>query len=264
MLTLQRRHSSKCPDKKEGPNFLKCRGHCSIRICGMQDGKRVRASLKTRDLQRAARRLTQMLDDEALGRSRKTITDAIAAFHAQHKDNAPETKRKYKRVLSFLSEHCEAEHLKYVDQNKVETMDTYALWRNKTNWTWIKEVEILRQFFTFCIDREWTRKNPARALKRPRLLEANDVATTRGQATKFRNGSRISGFRSLRKTTQFRSLSERNFAGGLSVRRGPHAESVWRRSGQGRPTFAGGKRDLCDCDGVPVWHKCDSMTEELQ
>jgi site-specific recombinase XerD len=175
MLTLQRRHSSKCPDKKEGPNFLKCRGHCSIRICGMQDGKRVRASLKTRDLQRAARRLTQMLDDEALGRSRKTITDAIAAFHAQHKDNAPETKRKYKRVLSFLSEHCEAEHLKYVDQNKVETMDTYALWRNKTNWTWIKEIEILRHFFTFCMDREWIRKNPAKALQRPRLIEANDV-----------------------------------------------------------------------------------------
>jgi len=57
----------------------------------------------------------------------------------------------------------------------VARIDGYALWRNKTNWTWIKEIEILRQFFTFCIDREWRRKNPARALKRPRLLEANDV-----------------------------------------------------------------------------------------
>src|SRR5437870_1114950 len=34
---------------------------------------------------------------------------------------------------------------------------------------------ILRQFFAFCIDREWTSKNPAKALKRPRLLEANDI-----------------------------------------------------------------------------------------
>ena len=29
-------------------------------------------------------------------------------------------------------------------------MDGYAVWRNKDNWTWIKEIEILRQFFAFC------------------------------------------------------------------------------------------------------------------
>jgi integrase len=78
-------------------------------------------------------------------------------------------------VLSFLAEHCEGAHIQYVDQNSFETMDAYALWRDKTNWTWIKEIEILRQFFEFCKDREWIRMNPAKALKRPRLLEANDV-----------------------------------------------------------------------------------------
>ena len=175
MLTLQRRHSRKCPDRKKGPNYLKCRGHCSMRICGMQNGKRVRTSLKTRDFQRAARRLAEMLDDEAVGRSRKTLADAVEAFHAQHAEHAAETQRKYKRVLSFLAEYCASAQLRNVDQITVETMDGYALWRNKINWTWIKEIEILRQFFAFCVDREWTRKNPARALKRPRLLEANDV-----------------------------------------------------------------------------------------
>ncbi len=153
MLTLQRRHSSKCPDRAKGPNFLKCRGHCAIRICGMQNGKRVRTSLKTRDLRRAAKRLAEMLDDETLGRSRKTITDAIVAFHAQHVEHAVETQRKYKRVLSYLAKYSEGAQLRYVDQITVETMDGYALWRNKLNWTWIKEIEILRQFFTFCIDR---------------------------------------------------------------------------------------------------------------
>ena len=174
MLTLQRRHSEKCPDKKKGPDYLKCRGHCAIRICGMQDGKRVRTSLKTRDIRRAARRLAEM-DEEALGRPRKTLDDAIDAFHAQHAEHADETKRKYRRVLAYLEEYCGRQQLRYVDQIAVESMDGYALWRNKTNWTWIKEIEILRQFFAFSIDREWTRKNPARALKRPRLLEANDV-----------------------------------------------------------------------------------------
>jgi integrase len=80
MLTLQRRHSQKCPDRNKGPNYLKCRGHCSLRICGMVNEHRVRKSLKTRDLQRAARRLAE-IEQEALGRPRKPLMDAIEAFH---------------------------------------------------------------------------------------------------------------------------------------------------------------------------------------
>src|SRR5438034_1224942 len=137
MLTLQRRHSQKCPDRNKGPNYLKCRGHCSLRICGMINDKRVRTSLKTRDVQRAARRLTEM-EEEALGRPRKTLDEAAKAFQAQHAEHASETKRKYKRVLTYLNEYCAREPLRYVDQITVESLDGYALWRNKTNWTWIK------------------------------------------------------------------------------------------------------------------------------
>jgi len=140
----------------------------------MVGSKRLRVSLKTRDVQRAARRMAEM-EEEALGRPRKTLSDAIDAFHTQHAKRAPETQRKYRRVLGFLNEYCTRESIRFVDQVTVETMDGYAIWRNKMNWTWIKEIEILRQFFAFCIEREWTRKNPAKALKRPHLLEANDV-----------------------------------------------------------------------------------------
>jgi site-specific recombinase XerD len=62
-----------------------------------------------------------------------------------------------------------------VDTVNVEAMDRYRLWRNKDNWVWIKEIELLRQFFEFCRDREWTTKNPAKSLKRPIMREANDV-----------------------------------------------------------------------------------------
>jgi site-specific recombinase XerD len=140
----------------------------------MLNGKRIRMSLKTRDLQRAARRLAEM-EEAAIGRVRKTLTDAIEAFHAQHLEHAPETKRKYRRVLGFLDEYCKLQAIRFIDQVTVETLDGYSLWRNKINWTWIKEIEILRQFFAFGIEREWTRKNPAKSLRRPRLLEANDV-----------------------------------------------------------------------------------------
>ena len=174
MLTLQRRHSKKCRDRNKGPNFLKCRGHCPLRVCGTLEGRRVRISLKTRDLQRAARRLTE-IEDRISGRPRKTVVDAVAAFHAQHDGNGVETKRKYKRILNFLIDFCNQKSIHYLDSIHVETMDRYALWRAKGGWAWIKEIELLRQFFEFCRDREWTSKNLARSLKRPILHEANDI-----------------------------------------------------------------------------------------
>lgn len=174
MLTLQRRHSQKCPNRKEGPNYLKCRGHCPLRICGTVDGRRIRKSLKTRDLQRAARRISD-LDQEAVGRPRKTLEDAVAAFQALNSKKTSETQRKYSRVLRYLSEYCAQQKLRCVDQITVEVLDGYTLWRNKENWTWLKEVEILRKFFNFCRERDWIRKNPAKSIERPKLREANDV-----------------------------------------------------------------------------------------
>lgn len=174
MLTIQRRHSRKCPHRNKGPNYLKCCGRCPLWVCGMAEGRRVRLSLKTRDLQRAARRLTE-IEDRVSGRPRKSIVDAVAAFHAQHEGNSVETKRKYKRLLKLLADFCTNESIHYLDRIDVEAMDRYALWRAKDGWAWIKEIELLRQFFEFCRDREWTAKNPARTLKRPILREANDI-----------------------------------------------------------------------------------------
>jgi len=174
MLTMQRRHSQKCPDRSKGLNFLKCRGRCPLRISGTLNGVRVRESLKTRDLQRAAKRIAE-LEDSRLGKPRKALDSAIKAFHENHWDNAPETQRKYHRILNKLTEFCDRRSITYLDGINVETMDRYAAWRQAANWTWIKEIELLRQFFEFCRDREWTTRNPARCLKRPIMREANDI-----------------------------------------------------------------------------------------
>jgi site-specific recombinase XerD len=139
----------------------------------MLNGKRVRVSLKTRDLNRVDRRMKEM-DEETLGH-RKTVPAAIEAFQKQREETAPETQRKYRRVLGYLEEYCAQESIRFVDKVRVEDMDGYKLWRKKQNWTWIKEIEILRQFFSFCVEREWARKNPAKGLTRPKLMEANDV-----------------------------------------------------------------------------------------
>jgi site-specific recombinase XerD len=125
-------------------------------------------------MQRAARRLTEM-EDRIAGKPRKTIGEAVSAFESQHAHKAPETKRKYKRIVEFFASFCAQVSVSRLDQVNVETMDRYTVWRAKTGWAWVKEVELLTQFFEFCRDREWTAKNPARSLKRPRMIEANNI-----------------------------------------------------------------------------------------
>ncbi len=64
-ILLQRRHTEVCPDRQNGPNHLKCRGKrpCPLRAVGYdQHGQRVRESLGTRDLARAAARLTELIN----------------------------------------------------------------------------------------------------------------------------------------------------------------------------------------------------------
>jgi site-specific recombinase XerD len=115
------------------------------------------------------------MEDRAGGALRKTITVAIESFNAQREGKGAETKRKYKRILDYLKTFCEDLSLTFVDQVGVESMDRYDVWRQKDGSSWIKEREILVQFFEFCRDRGWTTKNPATSLRRPRMLEANDV-----------------------------------------------------------------------------------------
>jgi len=136
------------------------------------DGKRIRKSLKTRDLQRAARRLAQLEVDDG---ERATVDKATDAFLSAHADRAAETLRKYGRILGYLTNFCGDRSVTQVERITTEMLEAYAAWRNKRGWTWAKEIELLRQFFGFCAERGWIRGNPARALRRPRIIDANDV-----------------------------------------------------------------------------------------
>jgi site-specific recombinase XerD len=192
MLNLFRRHTPKCPHRHKGRDYIKC--NCPIHVDGiLENGERYRDSLKLRDWARATRKLAEKLEEleghgaappPARKRHGKTLADAVKDFLARYPDPS-ETRRKYKRLLAYLTEYCDTRSInelmvvsdgKELDAITIEVMDGYAMWRNqKAGWSWAKEIEVLRQFFTFCVDRDWMRKNPARVLKRPRILEANDV-----------------------------------------------------------------------------------------
>ena len=140
----------------------------------MQDGKRVRESLETRDLERAVGKFAQR-QNSASDRPRRKLSDAIGAFEQQHSDAASETVPEVPegppvpgRVLRRGRRRPDA------DQVSLELLDSYALKRRKANWTWLKEIEILRQFFAFCQKRKWSEENPTEGLKRPQIEQRED------------------------------------------------------------------------------------------
>ena len=184
-ILLQRRHTSVCPDRKHGPNHLKCRGKrpCPLRAMGYDDhGNRIRESLGTRDLARATVKLRELIDrlqakpsEPAEVREEKTIEEAIAAFHARHASKAAETKRKYRRHLATVATYLETVGVRNTRELKLTTFDGYIGANERKTWTWSKQVELLKQFLRFCISRDWCTGFDLKELKAPRLEEANQV-----------------------------------------------------------------------------------------
>jgi site-specific recombinase XerD len=168
MLELRRRHKPKCPHRDKGCGYLNCR--CPIRVEGRINGKRYRESLKTRDLQRAARRLAELEDPAKKEQTKapKEITEAVHAF-LQHQDvHSRGTIRNNKRVMRFLLEFTMRRGIVTVEAtNNLELLDGYRDSRPISALTWLKELEILRHFLGFCEKRKWCYGNAARDMETP-------------------------------------------------------------------------------------------------
>ena len=171
MLNLYRRHLQKCAHREKGAAYTKC--SCPIWCDGDLNGKRYRHSLGTRNWGRAGLRLAKL---EAPGaRQPKPIPEAIEAFHASVGDLALATRTKYQRVLRFFSTAAVSRGLRSMDEIGVEDIDAYRASRKISSVTWLKELEIIRQFFIFCMVRKWAEENPAASVEKPKNLKANEV-----------------------------------------------------------------------------------------
>ena len=166
-LTLQRRHKPTCPDRLKGLNHLTCRGRCKFRIHGTDDkGRRIRETLGTRDYARAMKLFAQRLETPAAPEQKKTVEEAIAVFLQMKANKAAETVRKYRRVMTFLADYCHRSGLRFMNDITAESLDGYVLERRRDAAGWLKEVEILRGFFTFSLKRHWCVESPADAIER--------------------------------------------------------------------------------------------------
>ena len=184
---LVRRHSAKCPDRKKGPHYLKCsKRPCPLRVVGYDHHRnRVRESLGTRDITRAADRLKDLrarLEAPGAAVHRETIAEAIEAFMDRHAKRAPATQRKYRGVLGRIRGALADDGATHCDQISTELLGCYAAANESATWKWVKDLEVLKAFLRFCIRRKWCTDLELEELKAPRLDEANHVVPfTTGQ-----------------------------------------------------------------------------------
>ncbi len=201
MLSLWRRHLADCaPGKKKGRACTGC--SCPIWYDGEIDGKRVRKSLDTRDWQRAVRKLaaienpdyglrecvqpgcTELVECGRCTRHTREISRAVTAYHDAHQDVSEGTRRNRRRVLRVFEDYLTARGIKTVDQIELDHLTSFRGVRTISARTWTKELEILRHFFRFCVDNEWTIRNWAEKVPMPKNLkpaarepyEPNEVA----------------------------------------------------------------------------------------
>ena len=193
MLTLWRRHLNKCIHRTKGREYTKC--SCPIWCDGDLNGERHRQSLKTRDWQRAIRLAERLerpnserldlipcaqpgcvtrVESGRCAKHQRKLEMAIEDFFAAHPDLGHGTLRNYKRTLQFLREHILANALDNVDEIPPKLIDSLRSARKVSALTWTKELEILRRFFRFCVDRKWASENPAVAATMPKNIKPSD------------------------------------------------------------------------------------------
>ena len=171
MLQLYRRHSRTCPHRKRGRAYTKCK--CMIHADGELNGKRFRGSTGVRDWQRALRRLAawESPDTPVL----KPIQDASDAFLTHYRELAPSTLRKYRNVMNHIAAYCDKDAVRTMAEMTVETLDGFRASRRIGRVTAQKELQTLRQFCAFCVDRKWLSENLAKLIKPPKNVKPEPI-----------------------------------------------------------------------------------------
>ncbi len=169
MLNLWRRHLAGCPHRNKGREHVKC--SCPLWCDGELHGKRFRQSLGTRDWQRALRKLAALEDPDRT--PLKPIPEAVQAFHDATQDVSRGTRVKYRRVLKFFADLMRKRGVRTLDEITTDDLTAYRASRAITPLTWSKELQLLRQFFAFCCNRDqpWISRNPAKLIPSPRGIK---------------------------------------------------------------------------------------------
>lgn len=157
MLTLYRRHRAKC---KSTARRAKC--FCPIWVQGVLHGEPVRKATGLTNWEAANKLINEW---EIHGqRESVSVADALDRWIAdcEARQFAAESMRKYKRLKGSLA-------LRF-GQASVRSVSVDDVRKLRESWTFspgtkAKQLELVRAFFSFCVDSGWIEKNPAKKVK---------------------------------------------------------------------------------------------------
>jgi site-specific recombinase XerD len=171
--------------------------------------------MKTKDWDRAERRMLDLFDPASPVARRKLLSDAIAAFLADcgARHLKTPTVTSYQATLGALSQVCETAGAKHVDQVTVDALTRFRASRTGRDGespmkpsSQRKELETVRVFLRFCLERDWITTNPAKVVKPPREsgpptlpFEQADIDAILGACSKIENHNRASAERARKR-----------------------------------------------------------------
>jgi site-specific recombinase XerD len=181
MLQLYRRHRPPC--RHRARRFRRCQ--CPIWVQGSLAGEYIRRSLDLRSWEAATDLVRDWEASGKIGERRvhvPNIVEAVEKFlgDAKARNLSDATLKKYRRLLEGeLLPFCEKRRLVALSRLSVEFIREFRDSLDHSPITRLKKLEYLRAFLTFCQASDWVAKNPAKAVKLPKV--------TRTQVKPFTN-----------------------------------------------------------------------------
>jgi integrase/recombinase XerD len=168
-LSIYRRHKSKCPERADRHSRA-CR--CTLWATNILDGKRYRRSLHTGDWDEAFKQI-QLLENGNNPEQPKRIPiqHALDAFirDCESRNLNASTLAKYRRLVSALGSFATDRAIGTITTFTADACRDFRGTRKLSPRTASKELERLRAFFKFCVENDWLTKNPAKAIKAPKV-----------------------------------------------------------------------------------------------
>jgi integrase/recombinase XerD len=177
MLTTYRRHLKTCKHRSEGRKHRHCR--CPIWADGFIAGQEIRKTLRTRDWEKAQ---SMIRDWESEGtapghreREATTIEQAKTEFLAdlEARKLKKNTVDRFRIIFRQLEEFTKKEGLRFLCELDTPTLNRFrATWEGNSGLSDLKKLDRLRGFFRFCIANGYADKNPAVAIRNPKIRQA--------------------------------------------------------------------------------------------
>jgi integrase/recombinase XerD len=172
-LALYRLHARSCPHRSKGRRWTRC--SCAVWVQGSLAGKWVKKSLNTRDWSVAAATVHEWEAARQIGGKvlevptiREAISKCLEDAEARHLA-APTIRKRRELLQGKLLPFCEAKGYERLGDLNVDALREFRKTWKFAATSAVKRLEYLRGFLRFCEESEWIERNPAKAIKPPKV-----------------------------------------------------------------------------------------------